>query len=294
MSIVSAQIVTAMFTTCDPNTGAALDADALPTGLLYVNGVADAAVVAVANMATGVYRAVVTLPALAAGDLVAIRITATVDAIDGEGIVWQDVADIMRTSDLNKFDPAVDVVANVTTVAVLTGHTPQTGDNYARLGAPAGASVSADIAAIPTVGEIDDELTDEHGAGSWQRNTAAAAVTGAGYSAGTLTIMRGDSYNADNPLAITGLSVPLGWIDIIFAVRLGVNTEGTLIEVSEGDGIVVTDYSGVDVRIDLTADDTMLAQGKYAGALRFLYAGHRETPITFKVEIVGHAAYDSI
>lgn len=33
-------------------------------------------------------------------------------------------------------------------VATLTGHTAQTGDAYARLGAPAGASVSADIAAI--------------------------------------------------------------------------------------------------------------------------------------------------
>lgn len=34
------------------------------------------------------------------------------------------------------------------TVTTLTGHTVQTGDNFARLGAPAGASVSADIAAV--------------------------------------------------------------------------------------------------------------------------------------------------
>jgi hypothetical protein len=32
---------------------------------------------------------------------------------------------------------------------------PQTGDSYARLGAPAGASVSADIADVPTVGEFN-------------------------------------------------------------------------------------------------------------------------------------------
>lgn len=32
----------------------------------------------------------------------------------------------------------------------INGHTAQTGDNYARLGAPAGASVSADIAAVQT------------------------------------------------------------------------------------------------------------------------------------------------
>ena len=36
----------------------------------------------------------------------------------------------------------------VGSVGSVTGHTPQTGDSYARLGAPAGASISADIAAI--------------------------------------------------------------------------------------------------------------------------------------------------
>ena len=43
----------------------------------------------------------------------------------------------------------------VSTVTTLTGHTAQTGDNYARLGAPAGASVSADIADVPTVAELN-------------------------------------------------------------------------------------------------------------------------------------------
>ena len=40
------------------------------------------------------------------------------------------------------------------TVQVYTGY-PQTGDSYARLGAPAGASVSADIANVPTVAEFE-------------------------------------------------------------------------------------------------------------------------------------------
>lgn len=40
--------------------------------------------------------------------------------------------------------------STIGTVTTLTGHTAQTGDNYARLGAPAGASVSADIAAVKT------------------------------------------------------------------------------------------------------------------------------------------------
>lgn len=42
-----------------------------------------------------------------------------------------------------------------------------TGDVYARLGAPAGASIAADINAVPTVAEIDTQLTTSHGAGTW-------------------------------------------------------------------------------------------------------------------------------
>jgi len=52
--------------------------------------------------------------------------------------------------------------------AVLSGNTPQTGDNYARLGAPAGASIAADLVVIDnfvdgletTIGTAGDGLTD--------------------------------------------------------------------------------------------------------------------------------------
>ena len=74
-----------------------------------------------------------------------------------------DIADLPTVAEFNArtlvaasyFDPAADTVANVTTVATLTGHTAQTGDNFARLGAPAGVSVSADIADVPTVSEFN-------------------------------------------------------------------------------------------------------------------------------------------
>jgi len=52
-------------------------------------------------------------------------------------------------------DISGNVDGTVATVTTLTGHTAQTGDNYARLGAPAGASVSADIADVPTVAEFN-------------------------------------------------------------------------------------------------------------------------------------------
>lgn len=41
-------------------------------------------------------------------------------------------------------------VSNVDTLTTYTGNTVQTGDGFARLGAPAGASVSADVAAVKT------------------------------------------------------------------------------------------------------------------------------------------------
>ena len=43
----------------------------------------------------------------------------------------------------------------IPTVTTLTGHTAQTGDNFARIGAPVGASISADIADVPTVAEMN-------------------------------------------------------------------------------------------------------------------------------------------
>lgn len=49
----------------------------------------------------------------------------------------------------------------ISTLTTYTGDTPQTGDAYARLGAPAGASVSADIAAmkVDTAAILDDTGT---------------------------------------------------------------------------------------------------------------------------------------
>jgi len=57
---------------------------------------------------------------------------------------------------------AVDLNADQTgvtigTVQTLSGHTPQTGDSYARLGAPAGLSIAADLAAnLAAIGGLND------------------------------------------------------------------------------------------------------------------------------------------
>lgn len=94
-------------------------------------------------------------------DVAAVKTDTAAILVDTGTTLDAAIADIPTVAEFNArtlaaagyFDPAADTVANVTTVAALTGHTAQTGDSFARLGAPAGASVSADIAAIPTVTE---------------------------------------------------------------------------------------------------------------------------------------------
>ena len=64
--------------------------------------------------------------------------------------VAQSATDLKDFAD-DGYDPGTNKVQGVVLVDTLTtytGNTPQTGDSFARLGAPAGASVSADIATI--------------------------------------------------------------------------------------------------------------------------------------------------
>ena len=122
--VKTGQAVTAVFTTAAPTTGAATNADSLPTGVLYVNGTANGATVTVTNITTGRYKAAVTLPSLAAGDVVDIHIAATVGGVAGGGVVWSAVGDINRISD----------------------STPQTGDSYARIPGVLQTKAEADTA----------------------------------------------------------------------------------------------------------------------------------------------------
>ncbi len=122
MSVRSAQSITVLFTTRAFATGSATDATGTPTGTLYVNGTADAASVTVTNITTGLYKAAVTLPTLAAGDVVELRINATVSGVTDNGIIWGDSKDIALDS---SYRPGIDWsnVGAPTTTLALTGTT---------------------------------------------------------------------------------------------------------------------------------------------------------------------------
>jgi len=66
-----------------------------------------------------------------------------VTATGAAGIDWANVENQTTAVDLSATD-----IQLCDTITTYTGDTVQTGDNFARLGAPAGASVSADIAAV--------------------------------------------------------------------------------------------------------------------------------------------------
>lgn len=98
MSVRSSQSITVEFTTSRFDTGAATNADSLPTGTLIVNGADNGATVTVNNIDAGRYKAAVTLPTLSVGDIVELSIAATVNSVAGKGIVWRDTKDVVIDS----------------------------------------------------------------------------------------------------------------------------------------------------------------------------------------------------
>lgn len=82
-------------------TGALVNADALPTGTLVLDGANNAASVTVANVSTGIYSFSVTIPSGAtAGQYAQVRIAATVSTIATGGIVAEAFVDTVRLSDI--------------------------------------------------------------------------------------------------------------------------------------------------------------------------------------------------
>lgn len=258
MSVKSGQAVTVLFSTANATTGAAANATGTPTGTLYVNGVANASVVTVTNVTTGVYKAAVTMPSLSAGDVVSLRVAVTVGGIAGEGVVWQEVADTRWTSDLNDLSAAG---AQAAAAAALTAY---------------GAATEGDVTSldIPTVAALADAVWDELLAGHVAPGSAGGGLSAAGdpwattlpgayasnqagalfawmkaqlqttiitaaqlsAASGTMTIHRGDTWTA----TMTGLGDLDGRTKLWFTVKSReweTDSEAT-VQIEESDGLL--------------------------------------------------------
>jgi len=134
-----------LFTTSQFSTGALFDATGTPVATARKNGADDAAfVLTVTNLATGIYEVSGTVPAgYANRDVVQVRVTATVDAVAAGGIVDEFM---VVTQD------AVDVKSETALIKAKTDNLPAD---------PAG------MAALATA----------HGAGSWQSEGGAGAIS---------------------------------------------------------------------------------------------------------------------
>ena len=119
MSIKSAETVTRLFTVSDPATSGAVDADSTPTGTLHVNGTANGATVTVTKLATGRYKAAVTLPALTVGDECDLLVSAAVGGVTGEAVVWADTCDHAQDDVLT---PLATVDGNVDSIKATVEH----------------------------------------------------------------------------------------------------------------------------------------------------------------------------
>lgn len=122
--------------------------------------------------------------------------------------------------------------------------TAQTGDTYARLGAPAGASVSADVAAVKAqTAAIETDTQD-------LQSRLPAALTGAGNIKADVLAISGDATAADNLESYTDGTefLPVDAFKQKFAIS------GDQLTTYKPDGTTATAYSPKTLTTDAAAD----------------------------------------
>jgi len=162
---------------------------------------------------------------------------------------------------------SVESDGDLTKVDTLDGHTAQTGDNYARLGAPAGASIAADLMVIE--GQTDDIGVAGAGLSAVPWNAAwdaevqsecADAITAASLAtaAGLATV---DS-NVDAILVDTGTTLPAtlstveGKVDTVDGVVDAILVDTNELQTDDIPGTLATIAAYIDTEIAAILEDT--------------------------------------
>lgn len=200
MSIKSGQAVTCRFTTSTAD-GTATDADSLPTAVLIVNGANNGATVTVTDVGTGRYSATVTLPALAAGDVVEIEIAATIGGVVAVGVVWSAVADTKRVSDLQDLTAGAEMALSSAAVqAVVDAVLDEAHADHNAAGSVGEAIGNAGAASNPwsatDLSEYEPGTAGYQQHWLYQRLQSVAVQLAAATDGGNLTIHRGDTFTA--------------------------------------------------------------------------------------------------
>jgi len=183
------------------STGAGTNADSTPTCVFYKNNAVDATVVpTVSNPATGSYNGSAVVPVgYVAGDEVEVRATAVVGGIALPPIVvWKDTVDTARVSEV-----------------------------HSRIGAPAGASIAADIAAVSGfVDSVETVLGTIQGYVDQVEGYTDTLETGQAGLASTLTTVQGlvdqvEGYTDSLETGQTSLATTLAAIQTTLATIQG-------------------------------------------------------------------------
>lgn len=176
------------------------------------------------------------------------QVTANVTAVSGDSTAADNLeADYDGTG-------YAKTNSTVGTVTTLTGHTAQTGDSYARLGAPAGASVSADIATVDS--NVDAILVDT----GTTLDTKLDDIQGAGFSSATDSLEairdRGDAaWTTGSGSGLTALATGTAQSGSATTIQLASGStfaddemNGNVVKITSGTGVgqsrVITDYVG--------------------------------------------------
>ncbi len=114
---------------------------------------------------------------------------------------------ILTVKHASAFTESLRVEINVA-VATLTGHTAQTGDNFARLGAPAGADLAADIATVDTVADGIKASTDNLPADPADQSLIIAATDAIIAAIATLNDLSAAQVNAEADTALADYDAP--------------------------------------------------------------------------------------
>lgn len=178
MTVKSGQSLAGSFVTRD-SVGALSTATVGPVGYLYVNGVVNAATVTITG--SNPYKFAVTLPTLAAGDKVDIYITATVDTVATGALVFSDMADTKRVSDLN------DIAAGAAMALTSAYDAAKNAASASAVGAIPTNPLLTDDTRLDDIAAIK-EKTDTIG------DTPITVITPIGLD-GSITILRGDTFN---------------------------------------------------------------------------------------------------
>jgi hypothetical protein len=168
--------------------------------------------------------------------------TLDVTATGAAGIDWGNVENQSTAVDLSATD-----IQLCDTITTYTGNTVQTGDSYARLGAPAGVSVSADNAAIKA--ETASILVDTAEIGA-----AGAGLTALGTAAELAKVPKSDSTVTWNATALASINAEC---DTALADYDGpTNTEFEARTLVAAGYATATNLATVDTNVDAILVDT--------------------------------------